>query len=351
VNAALIELLVCPHDHTSLRPDDEAAADHDRAPDARLTCEEGHSFVVSSGVPFILPHAHAGGDDQSGTAETFGAKWATFRDEDREAVLAFQYSWYDQRYGWDGEGALADFLADKRRILDAGCGLGRDVARYARLSEAEVVGFDLSNSVIRARRDLGMVPRAHFVRADILAPPFRAGSFDFVIADQVIHHTPDCARAFRTLASLVGPGGQLAAYVYRRKGLVRELADTHVRELTTKMTIEECTEFSEQITELGRELSHLQGTIHLESGIPLLGIAPGEHDVQHLIYWHFLKCFWNDDLGPDQSILTNFDWYHPPYASRHTPEEVEAWCQEAGLRIVHLNVIESGISVRAERPC
>jgi hypothetical protein len=45
----------------------------------------------------------------------------------------------------------------------------------------------------------------------------------------------------------------------------------------------------------------------------------------------------------------NFDWYHPPYASRHTVEEVQGWCRDANLEIVHLDVIESGISVRARR--
>lgn len=79
---------------------------------------------------------------------------------------------------------------------------------------------------------------------------------------------------------------------------------------------------SEQITELGRELSRTGATIALERGVPLLGIEPGDHDVQRLIYWSFLKCFWNENFSERLNVLVNFHWYHPPYASRHTEEEV-----------------------------
>jgi hypothetical protein len=112
--------------------------------------------------------------------------------------------------------------------------------------------------------------------------------------------------------------------------------------------VDDCMEFSQQVTELGRELSRL-GAVKLERGIPLLGIDPGEHDVQRLIYWHFLKCFWNEELGEEISQLVNFDWYHPPYASRHTEEEVLGWCRDAGLDVVHKDVGQSGISLRAAR--
>lgn len=108
-------------------------------------------------------------------------------------------------------------------------------------------------------------------------------------------------------------------------------------------------EFSEQVTELGRELSRLNAKITLRRGIPLIGLEAGEHDVQRLIYWTFLKCFWNEELGEGISNLVNFDWYHPRYASRHTEQEVLGWCREESLDLVHLDVIESGISIRARR--
>ncbi len=112
------------------------------------------------------------------------------------------------------------------------------------------------------------------------------------------------------------------------------------------MSVDECMEFSAVMSEFGRELSDADATVTLERDIPLLGIPAGEHDVQRLIYWHFLKCFWNDDFSPNLNDLVNFDWYHPPYASRHTEDEVRGWCDDLGLEIEHLDVGDAGISVR-----
>jgi SAM-dependent methyltransferase/uncharacterized protein YbaR (Trm112 family) len=335
----VIDLLACPHDGSRLTADVQDV----------LVCDEGHTFPVADGIPRMVPDAAPEEPSQTETATTFGAKWEVLREEDQQAMITFQHEWYDKRYGWGDEATLAEFLDDKETILDAGCGLGRDVARYARLCSANVIGFDLTSSVDRANRDFGAAPNAQYMQADILNPPFAPETFDFVVSDQVIHHTPDAHRAFLTLARLVKPGGHMAVYVYRQKGIVRELVDTHVRALTSAMTVDECMEFSEQVTELGRELAGLDAKVRLEKGVPLLGIEAGEHDVQRLIYWNFLKCFWNDDLGEHQSILGNFDWYHPLYASRHTADEVRGWVGEAGLELAHIDVIESGISIRATR--
>jgi SAM-dependent methyltransferase len=336
MHAAFLEVLRCPHDGERL----------ERA-DAALRCARGHGFAVRDGIPRFV----AGEHDQSATELAFGTKWGTTAPEGKAALAEFQLRWFEQRFGWGDEAGLGEHLAGCRRVLDAGCGLGYDAARYARLTtNGDVMAFDLSDAVDIAKRDHGDAENLHFAQADIMVPPFAPRSFDFVVSDQVIHHTPDAAHAFATLAELVAPGGEISIYVYRRKGLVRELADDHVRARTTAMSVDECMEFSEQVTELGRELSALGAKITLERGIPLLGIPPGEHDVQRLVYWHFLKCYWNDDFGHALSVQTNFDWYQPPHASRHTEDEVRGWCDEAGLRVVHLDAIESGISFRAERP-
>ena len=109
-------------------------------------------------------------------------------------------------------------------------------------------------------------------------------------------------------------------------------------------------ELGRDLAELGRELSATGARVRLERGVPLLGIEPGEHDVQRLVYWTMLKCFWNDEFSPNLNALVNYDWYHPPYASRHTPPEVEGWCSSNGLEVDRLDVSDAGISVLARRP-
>ena len=292
----------------------------------------------------------AEGDDQAGTFESFSAKWTGVSEADLEQRFAQQYEWYVQRYGFGDEDGLAKFLEGRETILEAGTGLGGDSARFARLApDAHVVGIDLSEGIVAANEHFGGPENLDYVQADIMNLPFAPESFDFVSSDQVIHHTPDAPQAFRNLAALVKPGGHIAVYVYVKKALLRELADIEVRKITTQMSVEECMEFSEQVTELARELSHLDAKVTLEKGVPLLGIEPGEHDVQRLIYWTFFKAFWNDDFSERLNTLVNFDWYHPPYASRHTPEEVSGWCEEAGLVEERMDVSESGISVLAAK--
>ena len=291
-----------------------------------------------------------GSADDGATQRSFGAKWDQYDKPDKERLAEFQYHWFDQRFGFAAGGGFADFLAGKRWVLDAGTGPGLCAARCATLSDARVAGMDLSESVTAAASTYGGRANLDYVQGDILNPPFARGAFDLVVADKVLHHTPDTVGAFRAMAELVAPDGELAVYVYRRKPIIRELVDDHVIDLTSRLSFDECLELSEQLTELGRELSQLNAKVTLEQGVPLLGIEPGEHDVQRLIYWTMLKCFWNEELGWHQSVMVNYDWYSPVYRSRHSEEEVLGWCSDAGLEVVHLDVIESGISVRARRP-
>ena len=39
-------------------------------------------------------------------------------------------------------------------------------------------------------------------------------------------------------------------------------------------------------------------------------------------------------------IATNFDWYFPEYAYRHSPKQVRKWFNESKLRITHFNEME-----------
>ncbi len=51
------------------------------------------------------------------------------------------------------------------------------------------------------------------------------------------------------------------------------------------MDPDEAMDLGRDLAELGRELQRVGGTVKLERGVPLLGIDPGEHNVQRLVYW------------------------------------------------------------------
>ena len=341
VSQAWIEMLACPLEGGSLTLNGET----------ELVCPDGHRWPVRDEVPRMVPEQTGPGEtSQDETFESFSSKWTRVSSEEIAQRYRQQHEWYVQRYGFGDEAGLAAFLGATQRVLEAGTGTGGDAARFARLCDAEVVGIDLSAAIDVAQSEFGGAPNLHFVQADILRLPFSPGLFDFISSDQVIHHTPDAPRAFRTLAERLAPAGHLAVYVYKVKAPLRELADDWIRGRSTRMSAEDCLELSRDITELGRELSRTGARVRLERGVPLLGIEPGEHDVQRLIYWTFMKCFWNEDFSENLNALVNFDWYHPPFASRHTEDEVRGWCADSGLEVEHLDVADSGISVLARRP-
>ena len=89
-------------------------------------------------------------------------------------------------------------------------------------------------------------------------------------------------------------------------------------------------EMSEQLTLLGRRLSDLNIEIEVPD-IPLLEIKGGKIDLQRFIYWNFLKCFWNEDLGLNTSISTNYDWYAPANAERYTLQEFLKMIEDSSL--------------------
>jgi SAM-dependent methyltransferase len=189
------------------------------------------------------------------------------------------------------------------------------------------------------------------VQADLMDAPFEDASFDLIIADGVLHHTPDTRAAVRALYKKVKPGGQFFFYVYKKMGPARQFCDAYIREHFTKLSPEECYAACESLTEFGRELSRLDTTVTLTKPIEVLGIPAGTHNVQRLIYYGFVKCFWNDAFDFETNNMVNFDWYHPHDAWQHTIEEVEGWLRELGAEKYQFNDANpNGISALVTKP-
>ena len=130
-----------------------------------------------------------------------------------------------------------------------------------------------------------------------------------------------------------------------------EFCDRYIRETFSELDPEECYKACEAITELGRELSCLNAEIELTKPIPILGIPAGTHKVQRLLYYNFIKCFWNDAFDFETNNMVNFDWYHPRNAWQHTQQEVEGWLKELGVNAYSFNDSNpNGISVLLRKP-
>jgi len=314
-----------------------------------VVCSNGHSFPVSGGVPKLLAQDKLT-EAQKETRDSFSQKWHRIPDFGHTGKTKdFYLDWYLQRYGWGNLDSLAEFISTGQFILDAGTGLGRDVKLYAEHTKGEVFGVDISQSVEIAYQHIGHLPNAHLIQADLTNLPFAEEFFDFIASDFALHHTPNTEKSFKYLVSFLKPGGQIAIYVYKKKGPLRELCDDYIRKHTVSLSAEECYEFSRAVTRFGKSLSDMKAELSVPEDIPILEIKARKYDLQRFIYWNIFKCFWNDDFDFETNIMTNFDWYHPQYAHRHTPEEVRQWFEDMNLEILHLDVGESGISVRGKK--
>ncbi|HMD45568.1 MAG TPA: class I SAM-dependent methyltransferase [Acidimicrobiales bacterium] len=110
-------------------------------------------------------------------------------------------------------------------VLDLGCGFGRHAFEAARRGAA-VVALDAGADEVDGVRDTfgAMVDageldesgtRAAAVQGDALRLPFGDGTFDRVIASEVLEHIPDDVAAMGELARVLRPGGTMAVTVPR----------------------------------------------------------------------------------------------------------------------------------------
>lgn len=289
-------------------------------------------------------------ENQQQTNEVFSEKWGRYESaetaENLETFYAFQREWYLKLYGFESEAVLVAHLAHARVILDAGCGLGYKAAWFADLApHALVVGIDYSGAAAQAARLFSDRPNLVFLQGDIASTPFADGAVDYVSCDQVIMHTEDPEATFGELSRITSRSGDFACYFYAKKALPRELLDDYFRIHCKTVSSEELWKMSAQLTELGKRLSELNVSFDAPD-IPLLGIKGGKIDVQRFIYWNFLKCFWNQELGRETSDVTNFDWYSPSNARRFSEDEVRNIVVVNGMEAVFFHSEEAAHSGR-----
>ncbi|MBD8059922.1 class I SAM-dependent methyltransferase [Cellulomonas sp. JH27-2] len=109
---------------------------------------------------------------------------------------------------------LLGVLEPGQSLLDVGCGPGTvtlDLAK--RLAPGEVVGIDMSATVIESARAAGKdadAANVTFDVADAYALPYADDSFDVVHAHQVLQHLSDPVAVLREMRRVAKPGGFVA---------------------------------------------------------------------------------------------------------------------------------------------
>lgn len=104
-----------------------------------------------------------------------------------------------------------------RDVLEAGCGIGTDAARFAQAA-ARYTGVDFSASALSlARRRFSLEGLSgRFTAGSVMSLPFADESFDLVFSHGVIHHVLDTEAAIDEFHRVLRPGGTLLVMVYHR---------------------------------------------------------------------------------------------------------------------------------------
>ncbi|MGC1291043.1 MAG: class I SAM-dependent methyltransferase, partial [Candidatus Acidiferrales bacterium] len=226
------------------------------------------------------------------------------------------------------------FTPDELRgklVLDVGCGMGR-FAEVASRWGATVVGVDLSTAAEVAARNLGDRNGVFFFQADAFALPFAPESFDVIYSLGVLHHTPDCERAFKGLVKFLKPGGTIAIWLYSGYSKWYRFSDIY-RRLTSRLPAK---------------------TLHTlcYAAVPLYHVYYGLRKIPFLGqplsgFFHHVFPF-SLHRNPRARVIDTFDWYSPKFQSKHTYEEVFRWfetCKLGSLRVLH-----ESISIRGTKP-
>ncbi len=88
-----------------------------------------------------------------------------------------------------------------KRILDLGCGPGLFTSPLAK--ENEIVGIDLSLEMLRLAR-----PDLKPVKGDGTSLPFQNGSFDLILAIEMLQHLADFRPLLEEILRVLRPGGE-----------------------------------------------------------------------------------------------------------------------------------------------
>lgn len=209
-----------------------------------------------------------------------------------------------------------------RSILDAGCGPGADLNYLAdRHPGTRVFGIDANDAIEVPARATATSPRVTVLRASVLEPPFRTGSFDFVYSYGVLHHTEDPARGFARLADLVAPGGRILIYVYtdlREEPALRAAlaAVTAVRRLTTRLSPRAVL----GLARLGAPV------VYFLFGLPaaMLRRTTRGGQIAERLPFNFVA-------SPTGAVGDLYDRFSAPIEHRHSRREIDQWFRSAGL--------------------
>ena len=151
------------------------------------------------------------------SSERFGFEWKKYKH-----ILPYQEDYKAQFLNWVWP--LQPNYFKGKKILDAGCGMGRNSYWCLKWGASELIAFDADKRTVEAaRKSLAIFPNANVKLTDIYRLPWK-NKFDFAFSVGVIHHLKNPNnRAMLRLRESLKPGGEVLIWVYSRVGFEKML--------------------------------------------------------------------------------------------------------------------------------
>lgn len=161
------------------------------------------------------------------SSDRFGFEWQKYRQLDPNYEIQFKKWIYP----------LTEKDFKDKKVLDAGCGMGRNSYWALKYGAREVTAFDFDKRTIKSASELlGKFKNARVEFADIYAIPYE-NEFDLVFSIGVIHHLESPDIAIQNLIKAAKPGARVLIWVYGYEGNewivkfvspIRELITSHL---------------------------------------------------------------------------------------------------------------------------
>lgn len=201
-----LNYLACPNCGGELALRGELREEREHVMTGQLACVRCHAqFSIRDGVPILLPANVE--NVKLETASRFAEEWT------RWSELRGYYE--KEFFDWIGPVTAEDFRG--KTVFEGGCGKGRHTAIVASYGAEAIVSLDLGESAFVAFAHTREMHNAHVVIGDLLHPPVKP-LFDIAFSVGVLHHLPDPAAGFASLASRVRDGGRVFFWVYGYEG-------------------------------------------------------------------------------------------------------------------------------------
>lgn len=195
------------------------------------------------------------------------------------------------------------------RFIDVGAGAGRHSFEALRRG-AHVTAFDMDEVELKGVEGMfaameleGEVPpggRGEIEVGTILDMPYEDGSFDVVLASEILEHVPEDVQAISELARILAPGGALAVTVPRwmPEAVCWALSDEYHANEGGHIRIYKADELRAKLEATGLQLTHQHHAHALHAPYWWIKCAVGVERDQHplvrgyhqLLVWDMMKA-------------------------------------------------------------